>query len=88
MTGKPVRRTRQADPAWIMAYMRNPKPGVNACKGRRLTRSDWDWQLRQSFLLSNRRNLVSIFPQPAFPHQVTALDTLGIDRTENTCKLR
>ena len=88
MIGESASRTRSADPAQIMDYMRGPKFGVAAYKGQELTLRDWDWQLRQPILLADGRTIVSISPQPGFLHQVTELDTLGIDRPETTCKLR
>ena len=62
--------------------------GIAAYKGQKLTLRDWDWQLRQPILLSDGRTVVSVSPQPGFLHQVTELDTLGIDRPETKCKLR
>ena len=59
--------------------------GVAAYKGQKLTLRNWDWQLRQPILLSDGRNVVSVSPQPGFLHQVTELDTLGIDRPETVC---
>lgn len=88
MIGEAASRTRSADPEQIMAYMRSPKFGVAAYKGQELTLRAWDWQLRQPILLADGRTVVSISPQPGFLHQVTELDTLGIDRPETTCKLR
>ena len=49
---------------------------------------EWDWQLRQPILLSDGRGVVSVSPQSGFLHQVTALDTLGIDRPESKCRLQ
>jgi hypothetical protein len=45
-------------------------------------------QLRQPILLSDGRTVVSISPQPGFLHQVTELDTLGLDRPETKCHLK
>jgi ABC transporter substrate binding protein (PQQ-dependent alcohol dehydrogenase system) len=87
MIGEAASRTRSTDPAQIMTYMRSPGFGVAAYKGQQLTLRDWDWQLRQPILLSDGRNVVTTSPQPGFLHQVTELDTLGIDRPETTCKL-
>jgi hypothetical protein len=61
---------------------------VAAYKGQRLTLRDWDLQLRQPIMLADGRTIVSISPQPGFLHQVTQLDTLGIDRPETKCTLR
>ncbi|MCW3473265.1 ABC transporter substrate-binding protein [Limobrevibacterium gyesilva] len=88
MIGESASRTKSADPKAIMAYMKGPEFGVAAYKGQRLTLRDWNWQLRQPILLSDGRNVVSISPQPGFLHQVTELDTLGIDRPESQCKLK
>jgi ABC transporter substrate binding protein (PQQ-dependent alcohol dehydrogenase system) len=88
MIGEAASRTHSADPAQITAYMRGPDFGVAAYKGQRLTIRDWDGQLRQPILLADGRSVVSISPQPGFLHQVTELDTLGVDRPETTCKLR
>lgn len=88
MIGEAASRVRSAGPAAIMDYMRSPKFGVGAYKGQQLTLREWDWQLRQPILLADGRTIVSISPQAGFLHQVTELDTLGIDRPETTCKLR
>jgi ABC transporter substrate binding protein (PQQ-dependent alcohol dehydrogenase system) len=88
MVGEAASRTNSGDPDKIMAYMKGPQFGVAAYKGQSLTLRDWDLQLRQPILLADGRTVVSISPQPGFLHQVTELDTLGIDRPETTCKLR
>ena len=88
MVGEAASRTNSSDPDKIMAYMKGPDFGIAAYKGQRLTLRDWDWQLRQPILLADGRTIVSISPQPGFLHQVTELDTLGIDRPETKCKLQ
>jgi ABC transporter substrate binding protein (PQQ-dependent alcohol dehydrogenase system) len=88
MIGEAASRSRSAEPATIMRDMKGPEFGVAAYKGQTLTLRDWDWQLRQPILLSDGRTVVSISPQAGFLHQVTALDTLGIDRPETQCKLK
>jgi ABC transporter substrate binding protein (PQQ-dependent alcohol dehydrogenase system) len=87
MVGEAASRAQTTDPKAIMAYMKGPDFGVAAYKGQKLTLRDWNWQLRQPILLSDGRGVVSISPQPGFLHQVTELDTLGVDRPETTCKL-
>ena len=87
MVGEAASRTASSDPEKIMAYMKSPEFGVAAYKGQSLTLRDWDLQLRQPILLADGRTVVSISPQPGFLHQVTELDTLGIDRPETQCKL-
>ena len=76
------------DPASIVRTIKSPDFGVAAYKGQKLTLRDWDWQLRQPILLSDGRVVVSISPQPGFLHQVTELDTLGVDRPETKCRLK
>jgi ABC transporter substrate binding protein (PQQ-dependent alcohol dehydrogenase system) len=88
MVGEAASRSNSSDPDKIMAYMKGPNFGVAAYKGQSLTLRDWDLQLRQPILLTDGRTVVSISPQPGFLHQVTELDTLGIDRPETTCKLQ
>jgi ABC transporter substrate binding protein (PQQ-dependent alcohol dehydrogenase system) len=88
MVGEAASRTHSSDPDKIIADMKGPDFGVAAYKGQRLTLRDWDLQLRQPILLADGRTIVSISPQPGFLHQVTELDTMGIDRPETKCTLR
>jgi ABC transporter substrate binding protein (PQQ-dependent alcohol dehydrogenase system) len=88
MIGEAASHSGVADPAKLVAVMKQPEFGVAAYKGQRLSLRDWDWQLRQPILLADGRNVVSISPQPGFLHQVTELDTLGFDRPETKCKLK
>lgn len=87
MIGDAASRTQSGDPAKLAAYILGPDFKVAAYKGQELTLRPWDLQLRQPILLTDGRITVSISPQPGFLHQVTELDTLGIDRPESTCKL-
>jgi ABC transporter substrate binding protein (PQQ-dependent alcohol dehydrogenase system) len=88
MIGEAASRAASTDPAKIMQDMRSADFGVAAYKGQKLTLREWDWQLRQPILLSDGRGVVSVSPQSGFLHQVTALDTLGIDRPESKCRLQ
>jgi ABC transporter substrate binding protein (PQQ-dependent alcohol dehydrogenase system) len=88
MIGEAASRAASTDPAKIMQDMRSADFGVAAYKGQKLTLRAWDWQLRQPILLSDGRGVVSVSPQSGFLHQVTALDTLGIDRPETKCRLQ
>ena len=88
MIGEAASRTASADPAKIAQDMKGGDFGVAAYKGQKLTLRNWDWQLRQPILLSDGRNVVSVSPQPGFLHQVTELDTLGIDRPESKCHMQ
>lgn len=84
--GEAASRGASADPAAIGAYLRSPKFELAAFKGSRLTFRPWDGQLRQPVLLADTRSLVSVSPQPGYLHQLSELDTLGIDQPETTCK--
>jgi ABC transporter substrate binding protein (PQQ-dependent alcohol dehydrogenase system) len=87
MIGEAGSRTRSADAKEVFAYLKGPDFAFAAFKGQRLTLRDWNLQLRQPILLSDGRMVVSVSPQEGFLHQVSELDTLGIDRPETKCKL-
>lgn len=86
MVGESASRSGSLDAAKVVAYLKGPDFGIGAYKGQRLTLRPWDWQLRQPIFLADGRTVVSISPQPGFLHQVTELDTLGMDRPETACK--
>jgi ABC transporter substrate binding protein (PQQ-dependent alcohol dehydrogenase system) len=88
MVGEAAARTNSADPAKMLAYIKGPDFSVAAFKGQKLTLRDWNWQLRQPILLFDGRNTVSVSPQDGFLHQVSTLDTLGLDRPETKCTLK
>ncbi len=85
--GEAATRTNSADPAKLTAFVKDPGFSIAAFKGQRVTFRTWNWQLRQPMLLSDGRNVVSVSPQEGFLHQVSELDTLGIDQPETKCKL-
>jgi ABC transporter substrate binding protein (PQQ-dependent alcohol dehydrogenase system) len=88
MIGEAASRTGSGEPAKMLAYMKSPEFSVAAFKGQKLTLRDWNLQLRQPILLFDGRNTVSVSPQEGFLHQVSTLDTLGLDRPETKCKLK
>jgi ABC transporter substrate binding protein (PQQ-dependent alcohol dehydrogenase system) len=88
MVGEAAARSNSADPGKMVAYMKSPAFSVSAFKGQKLTVRDWNLQLRQPILLFDGRNTVSVSPQEGFLHQVSTLDTLGLDRPETKCKLQ
>ena len=88
MIGEAAVRASSGDPAKMLAYIKSPDFSVAAFKGQKLTLRDWNLQLRQPILLFDGRNTVSVSPQEGFLHQVSALDTLGLDRPETKCKLK
>jgi ABC transporter substrate binding protein (PQQ-dependent alcohol dehydrogenase system) len=86
--GEATTQTKATDYAAVNAYVRSPEFGIAAFKGQKLTFRDWDGQMRQPVLLAESRTLVSVSPQEGFLHEVSELDTLGVDRPETTCKLQ
>lgn len=80
-------RSRSGDPDAIIRYMRSPDFDLAAFKGVKLSFRPWDGQLRQPVLLADTDSLVSVSPQIGFLHEVSELDTLGIDRPETQCKM-
>ncbi|MDI4235926.1 ABC transporter substrate-binding protein [Bradyrhizobium sp. Arg237L] len=88
MIGEAASRTNSGDPKKLLAFLKGPDFSVAAFKGTRLTLRDWNLQLRQPILLVDGRMVVSVSPQEGFLHQVSELDTLGVDRPETKCKLQ
>ena len=87
MIGEATSRTNSGDPKSVFDFLKRPDFSVAAFKGQRLTLRDWNLQLRQPILLVDGRMVVSVSPQDGFLHQVSELDTLGVDRPETKCKL-
>jgi len=87
MVAEAASRANTSDTAKLFAFIKSPEFSVAAFKGQKLTLRDWNLQLRQPILLFDGRNTVSISPQEGFLHQVSELDTLGLDRPETKCKL-
>ncbi len=85
--GEAATRSKSADPAAIVAFVRSDRFELAAYKGARLSFRSWDGQLRQPVLLADARSLVSVSPQPGFLHQFSELDTLGIDKPETKCRM-
>lgn len=84
--GEAASRTKSADPKVLIPYMGSPEFELAAFKGIKTTFRSWNGQLRQPILLATPKLPVSVSPQPGFLHQVTELDTLGIDKPETKCK--
>src|SRR6476660_6402176 len=87
MIGEAVSRTNSGDPKSVLDFLQGPDFSVAAFKGQRLTLRPWNLQLRQPILLADGRMVVSVSPQEGFLHQVSELDTLGVDQPETRCKL-
>jgi ABC transporter substrate binding protein (PQQ-dependent alcohol dehydrogenase system) len=88
MIGEAVSRTNSDAPKTVFGFIKGKDFSVAAFKGQRLTLRDWNLQLRQPILLADGRMVVSVSPQEGFLHQVSELDTLGVDRPETKCKLQ
>jgi ABC transporter substrate binding protein (PQQ-dependent alcohol dehydrogenase system) len=87
MIGEAASRVKSSDPKTMLDFLKGPDFSIAAFKGQRLTLRDWNLQLRQPILLVDGRMVVSVSPQEGFLHQVSELDTLGVDRPETKCKL-
>jgi ABC transporter substrate binding protein (PQQ-dependent alcohol dehydrogenase system) len=88
MIGEAVSRVNSSDRKTVVDYLKGPDFSIAAFKGQRLTLRTWNLQLRQPILLVDGRMVVSVSPQEGFLHQVSELDTLGLDRPETKCKLQ
>jgi ABC transporter substrate binding protein (PQQ-dependent alcohol dehydrogenase system) len=86
--GEAATRTGGGDFAAIREFVGSEEFDLAAFKGQKLTFRDWDGQLRQPVLLTTRAVVASVSPQAEFLHQVSQLDTLGIDRGESACTQR
>ena len=87
VVGEAVTRTNSAEAAKTADYLRSPDFSIAAFKGQKLTFRTWNGQLRQPIFLGDGRSVVSTSPQEGFLHQVSELDTLGVDQPETTCVL-
>lgn len=84
--GEAATRTKGGDDAAVRDFILSDGFDLAAFKGQKLTFRDWDGQLRQPILLVSGNVVASVSPQEEFLHQVSQLDTLGIDRPETECK--
>jgi ABC transporter substrate binding protein (PQQ-dependent alcohol dehydrogenase system) len=87
MIGEAVSRVNSSDRKTVLDFLKSPDFSIAAFKGQRLTLRAWNLQLRQPILLVDGRMVVSVSPQEGFLHQVSELDTLGVDQPETKCKL-
>lgn len=88
--GEAVTRNRNADFDTIRDFIHSDKFQLNGFKGIKHTYRAWDGQFRQPILLVTDKVIVSVSPQPGFPHPSAPdllVDTLGIDQDESRCKM-
>ncbi|RUZ45228.1 ABC transporter substrate-binding protein, partial [Mesorhizobium sp. M7A.F.Ca.US.003.02.1.1] len=86
--GEATTRTKGDDAKKISDYIRSDDFSVAAFKGQKLTFRKWNLQLRQPILLGDTKSVVSTSPQEGYLHQVSELDTLGVDQPETKCALK
>ena len=87
MIGEGAARAQAFEAKTMLDFLKGPDFALAAFKGQRLTLRDWNLQLRQPILLTDGRIIVSVSPQEGFLHEVSELDTLGVDRPESKCRL-
>ena len=85
VVGEAVTRTGVADPEVLRDYAMSEDFELAAFKGQKVTFRPWNGQLRQPVLLYDGRITASVSPQDGFLHQVSPLDTLGLDQPESAC---
>lgn len=88
VVGEASTRTNGDDPKKIGDYIRSDDFSVAAFKGQKLTFRKWNHQLRQPILLGDTKSVVSTSPQEGYLHQISELDTLGVDQPETKCVLK
>lgn len=84
--GEAATRKRSGAVEDIIAHLKSAEFELAAFKGQKLTFRGWNGQLRQPILVTTPKLPVTVSPQPGFLHQVSELDTLGIDKPESKCK--
>jgi ABC transporter substrate binding protein (PQQ-dependent alcohol dehydrogenase system) len=88
VVGEAATRTPDADPAKMEEFIRSDKFSVAAFRGQKVTFRSWNLQLRQPVFLGDGRGVITTSPQEGFLHQVSELDTLGVDKPETKCVLK
>ena len=84
--GEAVTVTNSAEPDVLRAHLFSDRFKLAGFKGTALTFRNYNGQLRQPVLVVSPRMLITVSPQQGFLHQLTELDTLGIDAPESACK--
>lgn len=83
--GEAVVRTGSNDTAKLRDFVLSDAFELAAFKGKPVTFRTWNGQMRQPILLFDGRINASVSPQEGFLHQVSVLDTLGLDAPESAC---
>ena len=79
-------RTQTQDFEKVKNFILSEEFSLAGFKGVPLSFRTWDHQLRQPILLATDKNIVTVAPVEGYLHPTNELDTLGIDRTETSCK--
>ena len=85
--GEAATRAQSGETEKLAEFIRSDDFQVAAFRGQRLTYRKWNQQLRQPVFLGDGSQVVSTSPQEGFLHQVSELDTLGVDQPETACQL-
>ena len=83
--GEAVTRASTIEVAALRDYILSDAFELAAFKGVAVSFRNWNGQMRQPILLYDGRITVSVSPQDGFLHQVSPLDTMGLDRPESQC---
>ncbi len=83
--GEAATRIRSDAPAQLRDYILSDAFELAAFKGQKVTFRNWNGQLRQPIILTDSKITISVSPQKGYLHQLSALDTLGLDKPETTC---
>lgn len=84
--GEAAVQLKSADPDAIRDLVASPAFEVGGFKGRALSFRAWDGQLREPIFDLWTGAVVAVAPIEGFLHEGTDLDTIGIDKTETSCK--
>jgi len=83
--GEAVTRANTATAQGVRDYAISDAFELAAFKGQKVTFRNWNGQLRQPILLYDGMITVSVSPQEGFLHQVSPLDSMGLDQPESAC---
>ena len=86
--GEAAVQLKNADPTTIRKLLLSPAFEVGGFKGRALSFRQWDGQLREPIFDLWSGAVVATAPLEGFLHQLTDLDTLGLDAPESGCRVR
>ena len=81
-----VMRSRSTAFDVVKAFLLSDQLNLDTVKGNPGSFRRWDHQLRAPVLLSTADATIERAPLPQFLHQTNALDTLGVDAPETTCR--